>query len=492
MTISLNLFDNVKNSDALIAGLGDGVNGTLRNWKHIIKDIGGFWIATADWHGSRSSMTEMYLNGVARRVVESAGGLTTWEGLTADMELTLDGQKYIRTLPACANAVRSIYSTIGDSVFADGSAEDAAWAAVGTPSTRERVTTWCTRGTYGMHVVTDAGDEGVEIENGLTITAAIAYQCHVTVEVISGTWTLAVHNTTGDAVIASRETTGTGRDVILVQIGDNNDATGVYVRLTAAASGAEIYADAAVLQTAPTRAETEWFTDDDAIAEYGRMERVLLEAAMTDATAEAAVKTELADHAWPRGFPPEQFSVMETGGENGLSILFAGYSHTLKWRHVLSYGSGNLSGIVIPGILSEAEFVSAGVIESNSITYQVENDNPLTQWEALEKAARIGDATGARFQCGVYGGRLFDYGPRSTTLDYHYRGGRLLNVHGGEVEPWAVRPGMARLDDMPVGPGQITGDINDDPRNVWICEVEYSAPNGLQFKREPLPGEEPA
>jgi len=489
--IALNLFDNVKQGNALIAELGDGVKGTLRNWRHVVKDLGGFWIATGNWHGSRSSMTEMYLNGMARRIVESAGGPTTWEGFAADLELTLDGQTYIRSLPACANAVRCIYSTIGDNVFSDGSAESAAWAAVGTPSPRERVTTWCTQGAYGMHVVTDAGSEGVEIENGLTITAAVAYQCYVTVEVVSGTWTLAVRNTADNSVIASRETVGTGKDVILVQIGDNNTATGVYVRLTAAASGGEIYADAAVLQTAPTRAETEWFTDDEAIAEYGRMEAILLEAGMTDASAEAAVKTKLAEHAWPRGFPPEQFSIMETNKDDGLSILFTGYSHTLKWLHAVVTGSGGISSVIIPAAMSEAEFVSAGVIEANAVAYQVEDGDPVTLWEVLEKATRVGSDAGARYQCGVYGGRALDYGPRPTTLSYHYRSGRLLNVHGGEVEPWAVRPGLAHLDDMPVGPGQITGDIADDPRNSWLCEIEYSAPDGLQFKREPLPGEEP-
>ena len=53
-----------------------------------------------------------------------------------------------------------------------------------------------------------------------------------------------------------------------------------------------------------------------------------------------------------------------------------------------------------------------------------------------------------------------------------------------------MRPGLVHLDDLPIGPGQITDDINDDPRNVWLCEIEYIAPDGLQFKREPLPGEE--
>jgi len=487
--ITLNLFDNVKQDNALIAPLGDGVNGRLHNWQHTTRDLGGFWSASGDWHGPRSEMLEMFLNGVERRIVESAGGLTTWEGFTADLELTLDGQTYIRTLPACANAIRCIYSTIGDNVLSDGSAESAAWAAVGTPSTRERVTTWAVQGTYGMHVVTDNSGEGVEIENGLSITAGVAYQCYVTVKVVSGTWTLTVYNSDDDSIVASRATLDTGRDVLMVRIGDNNTATTVYVRLTADAASREIYADAAVLQTAPLRAETEWYTDADSIAEWGRIEDILLEAAMTDATAEAKVQTELARRAWPRSRPPVQFSIADTGKEDGLSIAFLGYPHTLKWRHLLTHTTAGAS-TQIATLVGESEFVTAGAIDTNSTSYQIEEGEPIRIWDELVDIIEAGDATGARWMGGVYGGRTFDYEARPTTLSYHYRGGRLLDVHGGTVEPWLARPGLARLDDAPIGPSEITGNIADDPRNVWISEVTFTAPDGLAFKRETLPGEE--
>lgn len=490
MTINLNLFDNVKQSDALISNLGNGVEGRLRNWQHTTRDVGGFWSASGDWHGSRSEMLEMFLNGVARRVVESAGGrLTTWEGFAADLELTLDGQTYIRTLPACANAVRCIYSAIGDNVFSDGSAESAAWTPVSTPPTHERVTTWAVQGTYGMHVVTDGSNEGTEIENGLSITAGVAYQCYLTVKVISGTWTLEVRDSGDSSIIASRATVGTGRDVLMVTVGDNNTATTVFVRLMADAAGREIYADAAVLQTAPLRAETEWFTDDDSIAEWGRIEDVLLEAAMADATAEALVKTALAERSWPRSRPPVQFSVADLGRKDGLSVAFLGYCHTLKWRHVLSHTTAAM-GAQVAALVGESEFVTAGAVNTNSTSYQVVEGEPSRIWDELVDIIAAGDDTGARWMGGVYGGRKFDYEARPTALSYHYRGGRLLNVHGGEVKPWAVRPGLARLDDAPVGPGEITGDIADDPRNVWISEIIFQSPDGLEFKREPLPGEE--
>ena len=486
---TLNLFDNVKQSNAPIANLGDGISGILHNWQHTTRDIGGYWSASGDWHGSRSTMLEMFLNGVARRIVAGAGGFVAWEGFAADLELTLDGQTYIRTLPACANAIRCIYSTIGDNVFSDGSAESAAWAAVGTPPTRERVTTWASHGTYGMHVVTDNSGEGVEIESGLSITAGVAYQCYVTVEVVSGTWTLAVRDTSDNSIIASRASTATGHDVLMVSIGDNNTATSVYVRLTADAASREIYADDAVLQTAPLRAETEWHTDDDSIAEWGRIEDILLEAARTDASAESLVQTKLAERSWPRSYPPVQFSMADLGKEDGLSIVFLGYVHTLKWRHLLTCTTAAMSTQVAT-LVGESEFVTAGAISTNDTSYQIVAGEPCRIWDELVDIVDAGDDTGAKWTGGVYGGREFNYEARPTTLSYHYRGGRLLDVHGGAVKPWLARPGLARVDNMPVGPGEITGRIADDPRNVWISEVTFVAPDGLEFKREPLSGEE--
>lgn len=490
--VALNLFDNVQSGDALIMSLGDGSSGKLRKWHRSIRGdpraVGGFYIGTAEFHGSRGEMLEMYLNGMARRIVETGGGgIVTWEGLIADMDLTLDGQTYTRSLPLCANAIRCIYSSIGDNVFTNGSAETALWDAIGTPSTRERVATWATHGTYGVHVVTDAGSEGVLIEGGLTITANVAYQCYVAIEVVAGAWTLGIHATADDQLIASAVTVDTGNDVLMVRIGENNAITGVYVLLRAAATGAEMYADAAVLQIAPTRAETEWQTDTDSIAEYGRIEDVLLEAAMTDAAAAGNVLTQLAQRAWPRTRPPVDFSVA-AGQEDGLSILFIGYCETLKWLYTLAATTA-IASTQVATLIAESEFVTAGAIEANTMSYQIEQDDPVRIYDVLMDILHAGSASGARYIGGVYAGRKFNYEAVSTTLDYHYRGGRLLDILGSPVKPWMARPGLARLDDAPVGPGELTSDIGDDPRNVWISEVEFIAPDTLKFKREILPGE---
>jgi hypothetical protein len=92
----------------------------------------------------------------------------------------------------------------------------------------------------------------------------------------------------------------------------------------------------------------------------------------------------------------------------------------------------------------------------------------------------------------VFGNRLFDYRVADTALSYRYRNGRLLNIAGGEMEPWFALPGLAYIDDLPIGPPDLTGDEADDPHVKWIEEVEFSVADwlagsegaGLKFRRE--------
>jgi len=104
----LMLYDNIKRGDALITNLGDGHTGRLRGWRRSIRARGGYWSGTGEYCGSRDEMLEQFLEGVARRVVEGVGGMVTWEGFVVEMDLTLDGVTYRRSLLECANAVRAI------------------------------------------------------------------------------------------------------------------------------------------------------------------------------------------------------------------------------------------------------------------------------------------------------------------------------------------------------------------------------------------------
>jgi hypothetical protein len=561
VTIALNLYDNVKRGDALIANLGNGMSGKMHSWRRSVRAKGGYWLGTAAFVGSTDEMLEMFLEGMARRIVENDGGITTWEGMIVEMDLTLNGVTYRRSLLPCANAVQVVYSKIGDTLFSDGSAESAAWTQVGTPSTHERSLAWVVKGMYSMHVVADAADEGTQIESGIAVIAGAAYMAGVTMRLYSGTWTFAAYRADNDnilgqssgspgfkALIASTsgsdvvykndlgETTldnwitdqgnttlynptraeaatitaidaatdtltlltavpGTwaaddvlgalpASDRLTFTISEDSAYAGnIYVRITCDGAG-EMYADAATLQRSPYRVETGWSTDDDAIDEWGRMEDILLEAGMTDASATAKAVKEANERAWPRSLPPDQYEIDVGPKEDGLSILFAGYAWTLNYLHLLAGGT-DMASDHVTALIGETEFVTAGVVEANTLEFQVEEAEPVRIWDMLEEIIDAGDGSGNRWIGGVYADRKFDYGPAPTTLSYHYRGGQLLAVHGGPIEPWLALPGLARLDDAPVGPGEITGNIADDPRNIFIEEITFEAPNKLTFKRKP-------
>ena len=110
--------------------------------------------------------------------------------------------------------------------------------------------------------------------------------------------------------------------------------------------------------------------------------------------------------------------------------------------------------------------------------------------EILRDITLAGDTTGARWNCGVYGDGTFDYGPASTTVDYHYKKGQVSSVSGSVLDPWLVLPGNMYLDDTPVAPGALTANAADDPHVMFIEEVEFDAAAwlreepGLSFRRE--------
>ena len=50
------------------------------------------------------------------------------------------------------------------------------------------------------------------------------------------------------------------------------------------------------------------------------------------------------------------------------------------------------------------------------------------------------------------------------------------------VDPWLVRPGLVRVDRMPLGPDSISGYENDDPRVFFMEEVTFSLTEWLEGK----------
>src|SRR5574343_17408 len=157
-------FFNQANTSSSNGVLQDVTNNLKNSWRRTIRDVGGYWLGYASYEGASWEMLDLFQSGMLMELRETTGGMITWQGFLSEMVLTYKGMRYTRSWAGVANKVRVIYSKMGENLLTNPGCEAAVWDAYGTPSTRERSTTWATQGTYSAHVVVDAANEGVKIQ----------------------------------------------------------------------------------------------------------------------------------------------------------------------------------------------------------------------------------------------------------------------------------------------------------------------------------------
>jgi len=443
---------------------------------------------------------DLFINGLGRRLVEPYGGDVLWEGYLAEATWTIGGVAYVRSLIDMANAVKCQYTRIGYDMLLNGSAEtvvSGTWTDEGSPTTNERTTDWATQGSYSVHVVTRSTEntEGVQIENGattptsvLTIESELAYELRMAVKIVTGTWVAKIKRTDTDATIAKTKFSGAGEQVVSVEIDAENDYEGdvriIVIEKTTGVSG-EIYIDDAHIMIAPVSVETSWYTDEVSIGEHGRKEMIFVEGEKTNAGALAFIRRELSKRAWPRTRPPDRMQTRGVRRQDGLELLFLGYANTVNWCHLTTGGEDTASNHVV-ALADEAEFVSAGRIETNSMTYGVEEVYKMRRWDMLEEIAEAGEESDEtiRWGIGVYQDRELNYGPVDTSVKYYYRGNQIYDLLDKLEYPWKTRPGMMVVADMPVGPGEVSDNVEDDPRKVFVEVIEVEADGKINIFRE--------
>lgn len=460
-------------------------------WRRSTRAIGGYWIGTCRYQGTRDELIEMYLDGMMREVREDSGGLMTWQGFVAEMRLTLDGITYVRSMVDLVNACKLLYTRIGDTLLTNGGAESGAWTVCsgvgGTTgaATVTQSTAWINTGSYSCKIISPGGIEGARINGAgysLTVAANTAYEITGVVKADSGSWRISVNRGDTDASLCFDSTRGaTGEKTIKMTIPATNTYGGTCdLRITSEAEAGTIYGDTFYFGIAPYQAQTGWAVDDDSIAEYGRMELSSLEIGMSSAAANAKAATIVKKQAWPKSLPPRQFTLIgnEMLGESGdkLELTVHGYVHTLANKYSIVSGTAAASAHVT-SIINESDFIYIGSISSNTLSYLIDSRGPIKHWQILMDIANAGDASGNRWLCNVYSDRRINYGLADNVIAYHYRGGKFYHSAGGELEPWFAEPGhLLYLDDAPVGPGQISGNLEDDPHIVFVSEVEMGPP----------------
>lgn len=239
-------------------------------------------------------------------------------------------------------------------------------------------------------------------------------------------------------------------------------------------------------RNAGVQANTGWAENTDSSDEYGEMQYMDSISEATTAAAIALRDTRLADFGFPRS---RMVGGLEFSGKSreesadSLQVTVAGYIFTLNRRYRATSIVATAASTAIEDLVDDSEFVVAGTIDTNSMNVDVDCTTPQRLWDAIEDVIGQGDVSGNRWVGGVYEDREFDYNQGATEVEYYIRNGILMDRANNPVIPSLLKPDfIVRNANAPSGGTPIGGNVWDDPRNAWITEVEFVAPNGLVLK----------
>jgi len=215
---------------------------------------------------------------------------------------------------------------------------------------------------------------------------------------------------------------------------------------------------------------------------YGESVAIDVVGASYDSTAAAARRDRiLAEKAYPRSRPSGGLS-SNAGAEQSetfLSVLCAGYVFSMNRRYQESDVAATNVSDQISTLVGNSEFVSAGRIDSNTLSVPVSVEGiPSRLWDLIEEMIDMGDASGNRWVGGCYAGREFHYEAAETAVSHRWRNGQLVDLGGVPMIPSTIRPNIiVELDGSPAGAVLPGGNVWDNPKRAYIEEVEFMAPN---------------
>lgn len=231
---------------------------------------------------------------------------------------------------------------------------------------------------------------------------------------------------------------------------------------------------------------TAWSEDTDSSDVYGESEYIDLVGSNYSATvAEALRDRRLAENAFPKSVPVGGLTFARgiTQRQDSLRVNCAGYVFGMNRRYRESdIAAANVS-TQISTLVGNSEFVTAGSIDTNALSVPVKcSDISQRLWDVIEELILMGDGSGNRWVGGVHEDRKFDYNLAETAVTHYWRDGRLLNKASAPVVASMIKPDIVvRISGAPIGVVPPGGDVIDNPRNVWIEEVEFIAPDGYRL-----------
>jgi hypothetical protein len=213
---------------------------------------------------------------------------------------------------------------------------------------------------------------------------------------------------------------------------------------------------------------------------------------MTDAGANALARTELTRRSWPVIQTPESMNILNLSekAEDTLDLNFVGYVYALRTKYSTLTDQTTANALIAALLALQPNFITAGSIQANTLEFNPENGMGYHAWDQLRQIVLAGDASGNRWEFGVYADRLAYYNQASASIEAYLRNGELLDASGGRLQPWRARPGLVQIDDFTLFANPPSSNIYDDPRKFYMEVVEFDlggylkGASGLTFRRE--------
>jgi hypothetical protein len=238
--------------------------------------------------------------------------------------------------------------------------------------------------------------------------------------------------------------------------------------------------------------ETAWGEESNSTALYGDAEYIEQASAVYDsAAAETRRDRILALDAFPRSHPSGTLTTEQNNDQgDSLYVLCAGYVFSMNRRYrETNIAAANIS-TQISTLVGNSEFVTAGRIDTNSDQAAViVAGTPMRLWDVIRELIEMGDSAGDEWIGGVWANREFRYYQAQTALTHFWSAGRLIDRGNVVMRPALIKPDIVvQVAEAPVLHNPPGGTDLDNPRNVYIQEVEFRAPDQFTLiPRQPEP-----
>ncbi len=225
-------------------------------------------------------------------------------------------------------------------------------------------------------------------------------------------------------------------------------------------------------------------------ASYGIFQKALTGGEMNTAEALQTANSYLAEHARPE--TNKRYSSGRQGSGIQVTVDCLGYYSLLDtylYNDKVNTADVNLSAKLQSLVNAEPNNLinrDYALMATNTLKVSPFEDVDGTAWSHIKALVAEGDANFNRYLFGVYGGRRVIYEQAPNTIYYQQRmsdpEARIETIIGQRVNPWNVLPGKWLIFlDLLVGRSLENAILRDDPRVMFIEEVTFTAPWGLDL-----------